>query len=440
MNGGHILVALAASMVGLTATALPAAPTQVVANEARQGARPTQVLPPHEQVDRFTVYLVTAAPGDAIWERFGHNGLWIHDGRTGEDIFWEWGLFDRRQEGFMARLARGSMLYSMGGRYLADRLAAYAADDRQVWAQELNLTTSQERALDRLVRENARPENRDYTYDYYADNCSTRARDALDAVLGGYLRETFSARPAGVTWRWHTQSLLRAVPWAEAGVQIVLGRPGDEQITEWDEMFLPLQLRRHLAQAEIPGPDGSLVPLVLGEEELLSSARANVPTEPRNRLPLALVVGIAMAAGVVGLGRRNSEGSVAQRSLGLFLAGWSCLAGGLGAALIAAWVLTDHDHWRWNENVFVLNPLLLGATIPGVALALGRRPAAYLDRLLRAVAISSLMAILLKLLPGSQDNRDVLVVALSLNLALAVVLSRKSAAPPSTMVAPRLDR
>ncbi|HSG47632.1 MAG TPA: hypothetical protein VLA43_07475, partial [Longimicrobiales bacterium] len=83
--------------------------------------------------DALTVYLVTAAPGDAIWERFGHNGIWIQDRVSGQDIFWEWGLFSFQQEGFIPRLAKGTMLYRMGGRYLDDMLAVYRAQDRPVW-------------------------------------------------------------------------------------------------------------------------------------------------------------------------------------------------------------------------------------------------------------------------------------------------------------------
>ena len=124
-----------------------------------------------QEDDPLTVYLVTAEPGDAIWERFGHNGLWIQDAASGRDLFWEWGLFSFRQEGFMARLARGTMLYQMGGRELSDMLADYQSQGRRVWAQELALSPAQERALERLVWENVRPENREYTYDYYTDNC-----------------------------------------------------------------------------------------------------------------------------------------------------------------------------------------------------------------------------------------------------------------------------
>jgi hypothetical protein len=39
------------------------------------------------------------------------------------------------------------------------------------------------------LRENARPENREYLYDYFRDNCSTRVRDAVDRAVGGRVRQ-----------------------------------------------------------------------------------------------------------------------------------------------------------------------------------------------------------------------------------------------------------
>ena len=55
-------------------------------------------------------------------------------------------------------------------------------------AQELNLTAAQVDSLRRFLAWNIQPENAEYAYDYYRDNCSTRIRDALDRVLGGAIR------------------------------------------------------------------------------------------------------------------------------------------------------------------------------------------------------------------------------------------------------------
>jgi hypothetical protein len=367
------------------------------------------------------VYLVTAAPGEAVWERFGHNGLWIHDARTGEDTFWEWGLFSFSQVGFIPRLARGTMLYAMGGTPLYRALSTYQAQGRDVWAQELALSPEQEEALNRFVRNNARPENRQYIYDYYRDNCSTRVRDALDLVLGGRLLETFGGQPTGRTWRWHTRRLLRPAPAADVGIQLVLGTPGDQEIDAWEEMFLPLQLRGHLASVTVPGEGGSERPLVVRERLLVEGSRGMTPQEPANRFPLAVVIGVVLGLWTGLLGRWAAASTLGKRALGLWIVAWGGLLGLLGLLLAASWLFTDHVFWRWNENLLQANPVLLAAPFLALPLLLGRDPSPRLRALFRWVRWVALGAAVLKLVPGIfiQENWGVIAALVPTHMMLA---------------------
>ena len=99
-------------------------------------------------------------------------------------------MFSFEEPGFLRRFVRGEMDYWMEGFDSERLLRAYAAADRSIWVQELDLTPEQMGALYEFEEWNERPENRFYRYDYYRDNCSTRVRDAIDRVLGGRLRES----------------------------------------------------------------------------------------------------------------------------------------------------------------------------------------------------------------------------------------------------------
>lgn len=393
----------------------------------QRGTTPPVALPQDslpgagESADPLTVYLVTAAPGDAVWERFGHNGLWIHDARTGEDTFWEWGLFSFSQVGFIPRLARGTMLYAMGGTPLSRALSIYRAQERDVWAQELALSPAQEVALDRFVRNNALPENRQYIYDYYRDNCSTRVRDALDLVLGGHLLETFRGQPTGRTWRWHTRRLLRPAPAADLGIQIVLGEPGDEEIDAWEQMFLPLQLRGHLASVTVSAEDGSERPLVVGERLLVEGSRGLPPQEPASRFPVAVVVGVVLGLWTGVLGRWASASTLGKRALGLWVVVWGGVLGLVGLLLAVAWLFTDHVFWRWNENLLQANPVLLAAPFLALPLLAGRDPSPRLRSLFRWVRWVALGAAALKLVPGIliQENWGVIAALVPTHMMLA---------------------
>ena len=58
---------------------------------------------------------MTMGPGDAVWEKFGHNAIWIRDTTQGLDAAYNWGLFDFDAADFYPRFLKGNMLYSMGG-------------------------------------------------------------------------------------------------------------------------------------------------------------------------------------------------------------------------------------------------------------------------------------------------------------------------------------
>ena len=62
----------------------------------------------------LTVYLLTMGPGDQVWEKFGHNAIWIHDEANHTDIAYHWGLFDFADKDFVPRFIQGRMRYSMG--------------------------------------------------------------------------------------------------------------------------------------------------------------------------------------------------------------------------------------------------------------------------------------------------------------------------------------
>ncbi len=388
--------------------------------------------------DPLTVYLMTMGPGELVWERFGHNAIWIHDARTGEDVVWNWGLFSFSQAGFIPRLIRGEMMYWMGGFTLEQTLAEYAAAGRPVWVQELALTPEQERELDRLIRLNARPENVYYRYDYYRDNCSTRVRDMLDAALGGALRGAFQGEETGTTWRWHTLRLLDAAPLPRLGVQLVLGNPGDETIDRWQEMFLPMKLRAAVAELEVTGAGGVRRPLVVRERVLLEAGAsfAEPVDAPRSRVPVFLFAGLIAAAAVASLGVARRRGSrVARRGLAVVSALWGVAGGVVGAILLGAY-LTDHVFWHVNENLLQASPLHLLGGAAGLMLLSRRTLPGWGRRVVRWVAVLAALGLAVKAWPGlDQGNLEIVAFALPLNLAVAWALLACAAPGPGSAAA-----
>jgi len=368
------------------------------------------------------VVLVTMGPGDEVWEKFGHNAIWIHDPSTGQDIAYNYGMFDFRQANFYSNFARGRMKYWMQGFDALATLDFYGRQNRSVWLQELNLTPRQKAEIKAFLEWNARDDNRYYRYDYYRDNCSTRVRDAIDRVIGGGMRRQFGRVPVPVTFRSETERLTADDVVTYTGLMIGLAEPADVPITAWDEMFLPMRLRDYVRRADVPDAQGRMVPLVKSERIAVAAVgRAPVRTEPPNRIPAYLVAGLLLAGLVAGLGWAATRRGGARVGYAAVTALWTLLTGVGGVVLASLWLFTDHAIAYRNENLFQFDPISLPLVLLLPALAQGKRwSLRAAPRIALLVAALSLLGLVVQVLPGvDQVNGIVIALALPVNLALA---------------------
>ena len=149
-------------------------------------------------------WLVSYAPGTVYWQRFGHNAIWIRDPGMDIDHTFNFGFFDFNQERFLTRFVQGRMLYFSMAQPAVREFRQYQFEKRSVRAQKLDLAPEAFVRLRDYLLEQVLPQNRNYLYDYYLDNCSTRVRDALDFALDGALLRQFGDRPAEQDFRAHT--------------------------------------------------------------------------------------------------------------------------------------------------------------------------------------------------------------------------------------------
>jgi hypothetical protein len=386
----------------------------------------------------LTVYHATFGPGEAVWEKFGHNAIWIHDAATGSTISYNYGIFDFSQQDFIPRLLKGSMLYSMGVRSAEDEVASYSFYNRSIWLQRLNLTPAQSHALREFLDWNWLPENRDYLYDYFRDNCSTRIRDALDGALGGAVRTRLAGAPTGTTFRSHSLRLTAGSTPTYTGLLLGLGSPTDREIDAWEEGFIPMELMKHLRSVEVTDEGGRVVPLVAEERTLFVADRPPPPEEPPARTHLYLLAGLLIAVALAALGEASRTARRARFGLALAITVWGVLTGFFGLILALLWTATSHTATYGNLNLLQVNPLgfLLAVAAPLALLAVGphrRRHAVARLAWPAAVALAAMSAagLIVHALPAvHQANGPI--VALALPVHLAVVLSLYRALPGGT--------
>lgn len=313
------------------------------------------------------VALVTVGQGTDVWERFGHNMLWIRDDRTGESLMWNWGLFDFAQPGFLRRFLFGNTSYRMDSAPSSWEFRRYTQLKRDVIAQDLALTPGQRAALDAFVRANdADSASWSYRYDYFLDNCSTRIRDALDIILGGAIRAALEPQSTELTYRSETLRLNQQDPWLFLGMDLALGAPADRSMTAWQAAFIPMRLRDALRDVRVKRPDGTLVPLVERERVLIVSGRtAELQDFQTVRWPM-YVIGATLVLtltliGLAALARRRVP--AAQSGIVGAAVLVHGVAGLLATFILFMWLFTKHAFWAWNQHFLLMTPLSLAIAV-----------------------------------------------------------------------------
>lgn len=363
-------------------------------------------VPAQDSTESPQVWLLTYGPGEVYWQRFGHNAIWIRDPARGLDHAFNFGFFDFAQEGFLSNFLLGRLHYFAAASPAQAELTHYVNEDRSIRAQRLDLSTDQFEALTRLLLDQVSRDNREYLYDYYTNNCSTRVRDALDLALGGALQARLGPEPSALDFRDHTRRLTGMDYWLYLGLETGLGSPVDREISSWDALFIPAMLADAVPGSANPETGR---PLVVEDIMIHESALAPPPDLPQTLWQRYLLLALAILTVAFLLCRFiRPVGAPGLARL------WLGVAGILGSVLAFLWLGTDHWSAGLNVNLLLLNPLW-------VLVALARplhKAGAWL------VAACGVIALFMPWLPPGQYNFDVLALVLPLNLVSAWILAR----------------
>jgi hypothetical protein len=385
----------------------------------RGGLRPA---PPAEPGSTLRISVLTFGPGDAVWERFGHNAIRVLDTATGSDLAYNWGMFSFDDPNFIPRFLSGETEYWVDTFQTPALLDYYRRNDRESLEQVLALTPAQRAEIAAFVTANIRPENRHYRYDYFLDNCSTRVRDVLDRVLGGALERRFTVLTTSLTYRSETVRLLTPDVFPQAGTDFALGPRADQPLTVWASMFVPMRFRDALRDVTVEAPGGGTRPLVSSEIVHHDAARASEPAEARG-IALGMwgpLLGAWMLL-LVPLSERSRRRTRIPAAVMATL--WYGVTGFLGLVLLGMWLGSAHRFWYENLNLLIVSPLGLVAAVPAAMAVARGRAAPWLRWLLIAIVAQAVLALLLAPFVTQRLGGPLLLV-LPAHLGLAAALWR----------------
>ena len=197
-------------------------------------------------LDSVDISLLTCGPGEEVWSYYGHSALRIQDKAHGSDVAVNWGMFSFRQGYFILRFVFGLTDYQIGIYPMSDFMAEYSAEGRWVRQQRLHLSREEKLKVLHAIEENAQPENRTYRYNFFFDNCTTRAREMVITNIG-YCNTNFKDTDAQSTYREEIHKLNGNHRWARFGNDLLLGYLSDRDLTQREWEFLPDNLSKDFA-------------------------------------------------------------------------------------------------------------------------------------------------------------------------------------------------
>jgi hypothetical protein len=224
-----------------------------------------------ETYDSLQVSLLTIAPrSKAVYTVYGHTALRLFDPSQKTDVVFNWGVFDFDKPNFIYRFVKGETDYSLSTSPTDYFNFAYSRDGAMIIEQVLNIPDSEKEGLVTMLETNLLPENVEYRYNFFFDNCTTRPRNIIEKFCGGEL--VYPAEMKPVTFRQLVHGCTHPYPWVEFGIDCVIGSGADSLISTRSGLFLPERLMETLNHSFVIYPDGSKIPLVNSSETIVHSA------------------------------------------------------------------------------------------------------------------------------------------------------------------------
>lgn len=321
-----------------------------------------------EDLSGVHFYLITVDVGDAVWDNFGHTALRVFDENNNIDIVFNWGnfSFSGGVVGFSWNFFKGIMNYSLVANSPSYEFAQYRVQERAVWQDRINLTNPQKERLYRRLMWNFEPENIVYEYQYFFDNCTTRVRDYLDEALTGKIRTQFS-NETSETFRDQVQAHYKSVGLISFSLDVLMNSNIDRNMTEWEDMFLPLRFRERLMEIRSDVAENGEQLMLLSDPQLIMEFPP--PTSQSSPYQIVYLLFLLPMLFLALMLKRIPQSYFSTHSrIGFMFAGInfrifglicllvSVLSGVYGILMLGSWFVSDHIDTHHNINLLLFWP------------------------------------------------------------------------------------
>lgn len=346
------IMRLAMAMIAMALAPQVAAQSETadITKVAEKGSREMSVPTTIETHIQAEISLVTCYPGSRNYELYGHTMIRVQI--EGQDLLFNYGIFNFKQSGFIYRFVKGDCDYSLAAYPMQYLTQGY--EDRKIVEQVLDLDDAQKVDIISFLWNNVQPENAVYRYGWAYNNCATKPRDIIENAVGGSL-EYGNPKRGEATFRSIMAHFDKNYPWQQFGIDMVLGYDLDHKLDYREQMFSPIILMEAMADAT-QERDGKRIAVVKATNILVEGGDEGAVLGPTPMVLTPMFVLTLLLVIVLALTIKERLGKRHYRWLDSVVFGVYGLVGVLVAFLT---FVSSHYGTSSNLHIVWLHPLLL---------------------------------------------------------------------------------
>ncbi len=306
--------------------------------------------------DSAKISILTNTPwSGAVYGLFGHASIRVKDPKNHLDVVFNYGMFDFNKPNFIYHFVKGETDYMVAPIPYSYFLPEYQEKGVEVDEQVIRLSQKDKQRVWDALYTNAQPENREYRYNFFFDNCATRPFDIIEKNISGKI--ILPTEKNNPTFRQLINECLENEKWTKFGVNLLIGASADRAVTEKEKIFLPKYLHDVVKKSVIRDSSGVEMPMV--ESETILNPKSETPVS--NSFFSPCVVGILLFLLALGISFYQWKGQKATAATKLFDTILFLVAGIAGMILTFLMFFSVHPCMTPNWNYVWLNPLHLVA-------------------------------------------------------------------------------
>ena len=293
-----------------------------------------------ENKNRYKISILSIGEGPSLVDAFGHTAIRVKDAQLKNDIVFNFGVYDFNSPNFYSNFVKGRPEYKLAIQNYSNLIQNYIRQKRYIVEHQLNLDQNSTKIIIGLLVEKLNDPY--YIYDYFRDNCTTRAADIVIDKTNNKFKDDKLEFEAILTYRDLIHRKINENSWAALGIDLCLGAIIDKKINTRETFFLPENLMNYLDLYE-----GDII-----KRNIIYSPESEISY--RENLPSPLLINLILSLIIVAITIFNFKSNKWNKSLDslIFL-----ISGSIGILIIYLWFFSNHFAGAQNFNFLWAFPL-----------------------------------------------------------------------------------